>query len=157
MGQPPPTGSTCKGWRSHPQRRRQPLTLLRNHPAQSSGLLRMVTPGECFSARQSDDQFAKLHACLANCNGFTALGKPVDETVGQVVRRIGEPCPSTDLYNRTTRRLEARCDLQVFDAVEGLVIAQPEMVALRVKPVIRAGINRPMDKCIAADRGTEPH
>lgn len=48
--------------------------------------------GQRLTAREFDRQVAELHIRMAVMNGYTALGIPVTETVGQVLsRKRGSP------------------------------------------------------------------
>jgi hypothetical protein len=56
--------------------------------------------GQRLMARDFDRQVAELQVRIAVLNGYTALGIPVTEAVGQVCPGKGEPRPSVNLCNR---------------------------------------------------------
>ena len=62
-------------------------------------------PGQRLTARDFDRQVAEFQVRAAVMNGFTALGIPVIEVVGQVCPGKGEACPSALLCNRANLRV----------------------------------------------------
>ncbi len=53
--------------------------------------------GQCLMARDCDRRVAENQVRIAVLNGYTALGIPVTEAVGQLRPRKAEPPPSHDL------------------------------------------------------------
>jgi len=70
--------------------------------AQRPGPKRMSRPQGTvpLSARDFGRQVAEFQVRVVVLNGFTALGIPVTEAMGQVCLGRGEPRPSNDLCNR---------------------------------------------------------
>jgi hypothetical protein len=64
--------------------------------------------GQRLMARDVDRQVAQLQVRIAVLNGYTALGIPVTEPVGQVCPGKGEPRHSADLCNRAWQNGSSR-------------------------------------------------
>ena len=68
--------------------------------------------GQPLMARDFDRQVAELQVRIAVLNGYTALGIPVTETVGQVCPGKGEARLSADLRNRVPGRATRRRQIE---------------------------------------------